>query len=39
VFSGTTYAIIIAMSLLTSVIAPPLLKVLLAGSPVQDEEL
>jgi Kef-type K+ transport system membrane component KefB len=30
VFSGTTYAIIIAMSLLTSVIAPPVLKSLLA---------
>ena len=30
VFSGTTYAIIIAMSLLTSVMAPPVLKLLLA---------
>jgi Kef-type K+ transport system membrane component KefB len=33
VFSGTTYALIIAMSLLTSVIAPPVLKALLAGAP------
>ena len=32
VFSGTTYAVIIAMSLLTSVIAPPVLKLLLARS-------
>lgn len=36
VFSGTTYAVIIAMSLLTSVIAPPLLKVLLAGAAPQE---
>lgn len=34
VFTGTTYAVIIAMSLLTSIIAPPALKGLLAGSPV-----
>jgi len=33
VFSGSVYAIIIAMSLLTSVLAPPLLKSLLAGLP------
>jgi Kef-type K+ transport system membrane component KefB len=33
VFSDTTYAIIIAMSLLTSVIAPPLLKPLLRSTP------
>ena len=32
IFSGTTYAIIIAMSLLTSIIAPPLLKILLKPS-------
>lgn len=32
VFTGTTYALIIGMSLLTSVIAPPVLKSLLAGS-------
>lgn len=37
VFYGTTYAILIAMSLLTSVIAPPLLKALLVGSEVQGE--
>ena len=36
VFSGTTYALIIAMSLLTSMIAPPVLKVLLAGAPPED---
>ena len=36
VFTGATYAIIIAMSLLTSVIAPPVLKRLLAGSPSED---
>ena len=36
VFSGTTYAIIIAMSLLTSVIAPPALKALLAGAPKEE---
>jgi len=33
VFTDRTYAIIIAMSLLTSVIAPPLLKKLLAAAP------
>jgi Kef-type K+ transport system membrane component KefB len=41
VFPPTTYAIIIAMSLLTSMMAPPVLKVLLAGSaptPPTDEE-
>jgi Kef-type K+ transport system membrane component KefB len=32
VFSGATYTVIIAMSLLTSVIAPPILKSLLARS-------
>lgn len=32
VFNGTTYALIIAMSLLTSVLAPPVLKALLAGA-------
>ena len=32
VFSGSIYAIIIAMSLLTSVIAPPILKSLLAST-------
>ncbi len=37
VFSGRIYAIIIAMSLLTSVIAPPILKALLAGDPVPDD--
>jgi Na+:H+ antiporter len=31
VFTGSTYAIIIAMSLLTAVVAPPLLATLLAG--------
>ena len=36
IFSGSTYAIIIAMSLLTSIAAPPLLKHLLAGSPAGD---
>jgi Kef-type K+ transport system membrane component KefB len=36
VFTGTTYDVIIAMSLLTSVIAPPLLKQLLAGLPPED---
>jgi Kef-type K+ transport system membrane component KefB len=36
VFSGTMYTLIIAMSLLTSVIAPPVLSVLLSGkSPEQ----
>lgn len=41
VFTGSTYAIIIAMSLLTSIIAPPLLKGLLAGipAPVSDEDM
>ncbi|MBI5832784.1 MAG: cation:proton antiporter [Armatimonadetes bacterium] len=33
VFGGSTYALIIAMSLLTSVLAPPLLKRLLATHP------
>lgn len=33
VFSETIYAVIIAMSILTSIIAPPVLKVLLAGAP------
>lgn len=33
VFTGSTYAMIIAMSLLTSVVAPPVLKKLLAGAP------
>jgi Kef-type K+ transport system membrane component KefB len=32
VFSGRTYAIIIAMSLLTSIVAPPVLGVLLKGN-------
>jgi Kef-type K+ transport system membrane component KefB len=36
VFSGDTYALIIAMSLLTSVIAPPVLKRLLAGLPPEE---
>jgi Kef-type K+ transport system membrane component KefB len=36
VFPKTTYAIIIAMSLLTSVIAPPLLKRLLATAPPEE---
>jgi Kef-type K+ transport system membrane component KefB len=36
VFTGTTHAVIIAMSLLTSVIAPPVLKLLLAGVPPED---
>lgn len=43
VFTDTTYAIIIAMSLLTSVIAPPLLGRLLSGAPpepsLEDESL
>jgi Kef-type K+ transport system membrane component KefB len=38
VFSDTIYAVIVAMSLLTSVIAPPLLKALLAGSPPEEGE-
>lgn len=33
VFDNTVYALIIAMSLLTSVIAPPILKRQLAGLP------
>jgi Kef-type K+ transport system membrane component KefB len=33
VFTGKTYAIIIAMSLITSVIAPPVLGMLLSGEP------
>jgi Kef-type K+ transport system membrane component KefB len=36
VFTGTTYALIIAMSLLTSIMAPPVLKLLLAGLPPED---
>jgi Kef-type K+ transport system membrane component KefB len=36
VFSGTTYAIIIAMSLLTSIAAPPVLKALFAGDRDDD---
>lgn len=40
VFNGQLYAVIIAMSLLTSVVAPPVLKMLLADVPKepQDEE-
>ncbi len=38
IFTGTTYAIIIAMSLLTSVIAPPALGALLAREPREPEE-
>ena len=38
VFSGRIYAIIIAMSLLTSVIAPPVLKALLAHAPPEPED-
>ena len=43
VFSGTGYTLVIAMSLLTSVIAPPVLSLLLAGknlepSPLRVEE-
>jgi Kef-type K+ transport system membrane component KefB len=38
VFTGGTYALIIAMSLLTSVLAPPLLKALLAGSADEKPE-
>ncbi len=33
VFSGKTYALIIAMSLITSVVAPPVLGMLLSGEP------
>lgn len=36
VFSGTIYAVIIAMSLLTSVISPPILKALLAKLPPEE---
>jgi len=36
VFNETTYAIIIAMSLLTSVIAPPLLGKLLKNAPLEE---
>jgi Kef-type K+ transport system membrane component KefB len=39
VFSETIYAVIIAMSLLTSVIAPPALKALLAGMPPEDQPI
>jgi Kef-type K+ transport system membrane component KefB len=38
VFSGRIYAIIIAMSLLTSVIAPPVLKMLIANAPPEPED-
>jgi Kef-type K+ transport system membrane component KefB len=38
VFTGATYALIIGMSLLTSVIAPPVLKGLLAGAEPEPEE-
>jgi Kef-type K+ transport system membrane component KefB len=38
VFSGQIYAVIIAMSLLTSVIAPPILKALLANAPPEPEK-
>ncbi|MGI8923506.1 MAG: cation:proton antiporter [Fimbriimonadales bacterium] len=38
VFGASTYAVIIAMSLLTSVIAPPALKALLAPSPPPSDE-
>lgn len=38
VFTETIYAVIIAMSLLTSVVAPPVLKVLLAGVPAEPVE-
>jgi Na+:H+ antiporter len=37
-FTGTTYAVIIAMSLLTSVLAPPLLKILLADAPPEEPQ-
>lgn len=37
-FSETVYAVIIAMSLLTSVIAPPALKALFAGVPPETDE-
>lgn len=39
VFTDRTYAIIIAMSLLTSVIAPPLLKKLLANAPPDERTI
>lgn len=38
VFAESTYAVIIAMSLLTSVIAPPVLKALLAEAPPADQD-
>jgi Kef-type K+ transport system membrane component KefB len=38
VFSARIYAIIIAMSLLTSVIAPPVLKALLAKAPPEPDD-
>ncbi len=38
VFNNTTYAVIIAMSLLTSIIAPPVLSRLLADLPSQDPD-
>ena len=38
VFSNDIYAVIIAMSLLTSVIAPPALKALLAGVPPEERD-
>jgi len=37
VFSGPIYAIIIAMSLLTSIVAPPVLKRLLTGEAADEE--
>jgi Kef-type K+ transport system membrane component KefB len=39
VFSGTMYTLIIAMSLLTSVIAPPVLSLLLAGKSPEPRPL
>ncbi len=39
VFSARIYAIIIAMSLLTSVIAPPVLKALLANTPREPDDV
>jgi Kef-type K+ transport system membrane component KefB len=40
VFSNTTYAVIVAMSLLTSIVTPPVLSILLRGSgkPRRDSE-
>jgi Kef-type K+ transport system membrane component KefB len=38
IFGPQIYAVIIGMSLLTSVLAPPVLKVLLAGSPPSEPE-